>query len=63
MLWQHIYPLNDTALHKLNDMDCPCGVEIDWENGLVIHAAFDHREIIEQAEELIIREEGSDIHR
>lgn len=50
---QHIYPLNDIREHELEGTACQCGVEVDWENGLVIHAAFDHREIIEQAEEII----------
>lgn len=52
-MMQHIYPLNDLREHELNGTSCLCGVEVDWENGLVIHAAFDHREIIEQAERLI----------
>jgi hypothetical protein len=52
-MMQHIYPLNDLREHELDGTSCPCGVEVDWENGLVIHAAFDHREIVEQAERLI----------
>jgi len=50
---EHIYPLNDIREHELEGTSCWCGVEVDWENELVIHAAADHREIVEQAEEII----------
>ncbi len=44
MNWQHVYPNNDLKEHKLEGLDCHCEPEIDWENQIVIHNAYDNRE-------------------
>ena len=49
----HVYPLDEEAKHILEGTTCPCGVQVDWEYGIVIHNAFDHRQVIEEAEEII----------
>lgn len=47
----HVYPINDLREHVVIGVDCPCEpcVEVIGANLLVIHNAFDNREIIEQA--------------
>jgi hypothetical protein len=50
---QHIYPINETERHVLEGYSCPCNPKIDWENELVIHRAFDHREVVEEANEIL----------
>ena len=47
----HVYPLNDVWGHVTDGEDCPCEPEIKEENGtlLIVHNSFDHREIVEQA--------------
>lgn len=47
----HIYPLKDIWGHVTDGVDCPCQPEVIIEGGemLVVHSAFDHREIVEQA--------------
>ena len=49
--WQYIYPVNEA--HILEGLLCTCNPEIDWKNNLVIHNAFNYREFIEEAEEII----------
>ena len=47
----HVYPENDLHEHVLVGTDCPCAptVEVVGASLLIIHNAFDHREIVEQA--------------
>lgn len=47
----HVYPVNDLQEHVLVGVDCPCDpdVEVIGATLLIVHNAFDHREIIEQA--------------
>jgi len=47
MCWQHIYPINDKREHDINTLYCDCEPRIDWENNMVIHNAWDMREIEE----------------
>jgi len=49
-MWQHVYPVNDIAEHALGGFECECGPEIDFENNIIIHNAFDGRDLIEAAE-------------
>ena len=56
--WQMIVPDNDIKPHSkvvmnfpngekkafLDDIDCPCRPNIDWDNKIIIHNAFDERE-------------------
>ena len=48
----HIIPRNDLKPHY-ERTDCHCIPEVDWENELVIHNAFDHWELVEYANEII----------
>ncbi len=54
----HVYPVNDEKEHDVEDSEglgcCSCNPVIDWSGPrvLVIHNAFDMRELIEQAEEI-----------
>lgn len=57
---QHVYPLNDLREHIIEGVDCPCNptVEVVGANLLIIHNAFDHREIVEQAIEIMNGDEN-----
>ena len=46
----HITPVNDLIEH-IEDTDCPCGPEVDVDNGIVVHAAMDRRECFEEPPE------------
>ncbi len=50
----HIVPLNDTKEHK-ESSTCSCEPEVKTVEGnmLVIHNAFDLREIVEEANEIL----------
>lgn len=54
---KHIYPLDDIKPHDLESIYCDCNPMIDWTNHLVIHHAWDYREVVEEAEEIVL---GSD---
>jgi len=47
----HVYPLNDLQEHILEGVECPCNptVKVIGADLLIIHNAFDNREIIEEA--------------
>lgn len=47
----HVYPLDDLWEHITDGPDCPCDPQIQVEGATLIyvHNAFDHREIVEQA--------------
>jgi hypothetical protein len=49
--YTHIFPINDLREHVLVGPDCPCEPEIkvDGASLIVVHNAYDHREIVEQA--------------
>lgn len=49
--WNHVYPNKDLKEHVLEGIDCHCEPKIDWENRLVIHNAYDMREITEFLQE------------
>jgi hypothetical protein len=58
----HIYPTNDEKPHDTESTTCHCGPRIEWADpqtgepyaeALVIHNAFDCREIVEQAEAIL----------
>ena len=57
----HVYPVNDTKPHDLESAACPCGPRVEfwhpvtgqhYSEGIVIHRAWDAREVVEEAEEL-----------
>jgi len=45
----HVYPLNDKKFHKLEGTNCECEprIEIEGASLIIIHNAYDHREIME----------------
>ncbi len=49
--YSHIFPTNDLREHVLVGLGCPCEPEVvlDGAHLIVRHNAFDHREIVEQA--------------
>ena len=58
----HVYPVNDEREHELEGTMCPCGPRVEWSDpktgaayaeALVIHNAFDCREIVEEAERIL----------
>lgn len=52
----HIYPVNDLEEHDLEGTTCKCGPKVEFpEDGgmLVIHNAFDLRELVEMANEVL----------
>ena len=57
----HVLPLNDTKPH-IESEDCPCMPEIIDEYGsdkIIVHNAWDNREILEQAVDAIENPDGS----
>ena len=54
--WVHVIPTADSKEHTPYT-HCHCKPQIDWENQLVIHNAFDHREAVEEANRIL---EGDD---
>lgn len=54
--WYHIEPNNDLKPHDTSSAtgkQCHCNPRIDWDNCLVIHNAFDCREAVEMAEDIL----------
>lgn len=49
----HVIPLNDPPGHDTESIYCECRPEVDWDNDLVIHHAWDHREVVEEAELIV----------
>lgn len=50
---QHVYPPNDTFPHKLDGAPCDCIPEFETDEYghiLIIHNAYDGRDLIEKAE-------------
>jgi hypothetical protein len=54
MIW-HVTPVNDLRGHNTEDTICECEPIINVINGdlLIIHNAFDQREILEQVNEIL----------
>ncbi len=50
----HVYPLNDVREHDTESTLCPCKPRIDWSGpeAIVVHHAWDHREVHEELERL-----------
>ena len=53
----HVYPLNDLHEHITEGVECPCNpaVEVIGADLLIIHNAFDNREIIDEAVSIMNR--------
>jgi hypothetical protein len=58
----HVYPVNDEREHELDGTMCPCNPKVEFADpvtrepyceALVIHNAFDCREVVERAEEIL----------
>jgi len=51
----HVYPLDDLRPHVTEKASCWCDPKIEeYEEGtVVIHNAADHREYVEEAEEIV----------
>ena len=51
----HAYPLNDLREHDTESKDCPCNpvIEVNGASLLVIHKAWDCREAVEMAKEIL----------
>ena len=50
---QHVYPVKDVFPHKLDGFPCECIPEFETDeqgNILIIHNAYDGRDIIEEVE-------------
>ena len=52
MDWQHIIPVDDLKEHTTIG-GCECDPKIDWEVMIVIHNSYDHREVVERANEIV----------
>ncbi len=50
--WHHVYPLKDDKPHDTDSLNCKCNPTIDWNNNIVIHNAWDFREVKEELEEI-----------
>jgi hypothetical protein len=51
----HVFPEDEWRDHKLKGFDCECIPRVSYTNGFAIvsHSAYDHREIIEEAEHIL----------
>jgi len=58
----HVYPVSDLKEHILEGVDCHCNptVKVVGDALIIIHNAYDHREVIEQANEIIYGEGEAD---
>lgn len=52
-MFTHIWPVNDLKEHDTESLNCECNPLIDWNDMVVVHNAFDRREIIEQANSIV----------
>ena len=52
----HVLPVNDIKEH-VEDTTCECEPTIDFKNGIIVHNAFDGREHLERAKEILNRKE------
>jgi len=50
--WIHVIPKDDIKEHELSFI-CPCRPDIEWQDNIVTHNAFDKREAVEQAEQIL----------
>lgn len=51
MDWHHVYPVNDLKEHDTESKTCHCQPRIDWKHQIVIHNAYDLREVKEYLDE------------
>jgi len=60
----HVYPINDTEEHDLESSTCHCSPYLEVVGGdlLVVHTAFDGRDVIEEAQELIAKLNGENLN-
>jgi hypothetical protein len=51
----HVYPVKDLREHVTVGVDCPCEpiVKVVGAVLVIVHNAFDHREIVEQAIDIL----------
>lgn len=49
-----VYPIDDKQEHDLESPDCPCSptIEVMGDKLLIIHNAFDFRDVLEELEEI-----------
>ena len=57
----HVYPVNNLKEHILESTDCPCNptVKVEGASLIIVHNAWDKREIIEQANEVLYGEKSA----
>lgn len=48
----HILPVGDLKEHT-EDTTCECNPKVDFDNDIVTHNYFDHRELSEEAQQII----------
>lgn len=46
--WYHVFPVNDVEAHDLQSFDCKCDPEINYTDMVVVHNAFDKRDVLEE---------------
>jgi hypothetical protein len=51
----HVFPLDDLQEHMTDGPGCSCDpcIEIEGDTIIYVHNAFDHREIVEQAIDIL----------
>ena len=56
----HVLPVNDIKIH-IEDTTCPCDPMVEYEGNeiLVIHNAWDGRELLEQVKEILCQSTSS----
>ena len=48
----HVIPVNDIKSHE-ESVHCHCKPKVDWDLDVVVHNAFDHREAVEIANQIL----------
>ena len=48
--WNHVYPLEDIFEHNFIGINCLCNPYVEGKNNLIVHTAFDGRDLIEEIE-------------
>ena len=57
---QHVVPIDDLQLHRSVDCACEPAVRVAGGGMMFVHNAWDHREIVEEAEKILSQENPGD---
>lgn len=58
--WYHVVPTNDLEEHDCESFDCKCNPDIHYDDMMVVHNAFDKRDVLEEISGLAFNERGKE---